>query len=261
MLPTRGSRVPFAALVSLRRVAALLYGWLAYFLYVRSALYLVGFLGNLYVEKSIDSADAAPSLAGAGIDLGLLAVFALPHSLLARPRIKQKLRRWVPVEIERSSYVLVAALSLALVIWQWRPLPAVLWEMAEGWPRNAVFGLFAGGWVLSLAASKSLGHLRLFGLGAAWAFARGRAAPEPELVTRGLYGVLRHPMYLGFLIGCWAAPRMSAGHLLFAVAMSAYVAIGIRFEERDLERRFGERFTAYRDRVGGFVPHWRPTAR
>lgn len=265
MLPANGSRAPFAALAALRRAAALLYGWLAYFLYVRSALYLVGFLGNLYVKKAIDSGAADPPLA-AGIDLGLLAVFAVPHSLLARPGSKQKLSRWLPVELERSTYVLVAALSLALVIWQWRPLPAVLWEVSEGWPRNAALALFAGGWVLSLAASKSLGHLRLFGLGAAWAFARGRAAPGLELVTRGLYGVLRHPMYLGFLIGCWAAPRMTAGHLLFAVTMSAYVAVGVRFEERDLERRFGEEFRSYRDRVGGFFPRFSrsgagPTAR
>lgn len=236
------------------RGAAVVYGWLAYFLYVRSALYLVGFVGNLYVAKGIDAGSAGSPWVAAAADLGLLVFFAVPHSALARPRCKRWLGRWLAPELERSTYVLVASLSLALLLWLWRPLPAPLWDVAEGWPRRALLGLFFAGWLLSLAASKTLGHFRLFGLQSAWALARGRPAPPPVLVTRGLYGFLRHPMYLGFVIGCWATPRMTAGHLLFALALTAYIAFGARFEERDLERRFGDEYRAYRLRVGGFLP-------
>ncbi len=236
------------------RAAALVYGWLAYFLYVRTALYLVGFVGNLYVSKGVDGGAAGlPWVAGA-TDVGLLVLFAVPHSLLARPRFKRWLGRWLPAELERSSYVLIASVSLALLMWLWRPLPALLWDVGQGWQRNAVLGLFFAGWVLSLVASKTLGHFRLFGLRSAWAFARGRPAPQPVLVTRGLYGFVRHPMYLGFVVGCWATPRMTAGHLLFALALTAYTALGARFEERDLERRFGDELRAYRQQVGGFFP-------
>lgn len=228
-------------------------GWLGYFWYVRTALYLVGFLANWRVSKTIDAGPFEPWAPALLIDAGLLALFALPHSLMARPAFKASLARFVPPALERSLYVWVAATSLALLLWQWRPLPALVWRVEAPWFRISLWGLFGAGWLLTVASTKSHGHFRLFGVAAAWAFARGRELPEPKLLATGLYGWLRHPMYLGFLLGSWATPDMSAGHLLFAGAMTAYILIGLRLEERDLEARYGEAYRAYREAVGRWM--------
>lgn len=230
-------------------VLAVVFGWLAYFLYVRTALYWVGFLANWRVSRSVDNGPAASFGQALVINLALVLAFALPHSLLARKRFKNWLSQWLPAAFERSLYVLVASATLALLIWQWRPLPAVVWEVEAAGATRLLWGIFGLGWVLAVFASKSLGHARLFGLAGCWRWAKGEEPAPLALKTNGLYGRLRHPMYLGFAIGVWVTPHMSMGHLLMAVVMSAYLVVGARFEERDLERRFGEEYRAYRRRV------------
>ncbi|HEX4954976.1 MAG TPA: isoprenylcysteine carboxylmethyltransferase family protein [Thermoanaerobaculia bacterium] len=235
------------------RALGLAFGWASYFLAVRTILYLIGFLANRVVGTTIDGEGGGSSWLDAAWDLGLLAAFALPHSLLARGPAKRLVLGRLPAWAERAVYGLIASLSLIFVMWQWRPLPAPVWEFAPGSVSEAVaWGLFLIGWVLSFVASWTLGHLQLFGLAPAVAWARGRPLPEPTLVTRGLYARLRNPMYLGFLLGVWATPRMTAGHLLFAVAMTAYVLVGVRFEERSLAARFGPAYQDYCLRV----PRW-----
>lgn len=237
-------------------VPAVVFGWLAYFLYVRAALYWVGFLANWRVSRSVDNGPAASLGQALAVNLVLVLAFALPHSLLARRSFKAWLTRGLPSAFERSLYVLVASASLALLMWRWRPIPTVVWEVEGAVPSRLLWGLFAAGWVLAVLASKSLGHARLFGLAGCWRWARGEEPPPLALKTNGLYGRLRHPMYLGFAIGVWVTPCMSVGHLLLALAMTAYLFAGVSFEERDLERRFGEEYRAYRKRVPAILP-WR----
>lgn len=224
------------------------YAWLAYFLYARSLLYLIGFLAGWRVAKTIDGG-AGPWPRALLVDLTLLVAFAVPHSLLARPDVKQRLWGPVPPAAERSTYVLVSALSLAALIALWQPWPRVLWQVEAPALCWLLWTLFASGWLLGLAATKTHGHFRLFGVRAAWREARGQPAETPRLRTTGLYAHLRHPMYLGFLVGCWVTPSMTAGHALFAAVMTAYALLGARLEERDLAARFGEEYAAYRRRV------------
>lgn len=230
-------------------VLAVLFGWLVYFLYVRVAFYWIGFLANWRVARSVDSGPVLPMAWALAINVLLVLAFVLPHSLLARAGGKAWLARWVAPALERSVYVLVASVFLALLIWLWRALPATVWEVHGLWPRRLWWTGNATGWILSVAASKSLGHARLFGLEAAWRWARGHPPRPAELRTTGLYGRLRHPMYLGFALGIWVTPRMSVGHLFLAVSMTVYLFVGAWFEERDLERRFGAEYREYRRRV------------
>ncbi len=228
---------------------------------MRTIFYLIGFLANRVVGTTIDGGEAGSLPFDTVWDLALLAAFALPHSLLARGPLKRLVLGRLPAWAERSAYGLIASLSLILVIWQWRPLPGLVWQLPAGSPLAwLAWGLFCLGWSLSFVASWTLGHFQLFGLAPAVAWARRRPLPEPHLVTRGLYARLRNPMYLGFLLGVWATPRMSAGHLLFAIAMTAYVVVGVRFEEQSLAARFGPAYEAYRARVGRWGVGGRATA-
>lgn len=230
------------------------YGWAAYFLFVRTMLYLVGFLVDFGVPKSIDAGEQLPVWQAVTIDVCLIAAFAIPHSAMARPAFKRWLSRHVPQAVERSSYVLVASLLLLLLFWQWKPLPFVLWKIEQSPLRDTVLVVFAAGWLLGLASSFLLGHLHLFGLRPALAYARNRNYEPPGLQTNGLYGVVRHPMYLGFLIGIWSTPTMTLGHLLFSSGMTLYLVVGMVFEEQKLLRRFGAAYVEYRSGVPAILP-------
>ncbi|MFN7960997.1 MAG: isoprenylcysteine carboxylmethyltransferase family protein [Thermoanaerobaculia bacterium] len=243
-----------------RRLPILVGGWLCYALAVRSLLYLMGFLANRGVAKTVDSAAAGPALPALALDFGWLMVFVLPHSWLASERMKRWLGERLPAWAETSGYGLVSALSLVLLMWQWRPVPEPIWR-AEGSARWLLEGLFFAGWLLALAASWTLGHFRLFGLAPVLAHVRGRPAPPPALCRHGLYARLRHPMYLGFLLALWAAPTFSLGRALFASTLSLYIAVGIRLEEAKLAERFGGEYRAYRRAVPALLPRWRPLLR
>lgn len=236
------------------RWAALLYGGLAYLAFLAASLYLIGFLGNLYVPKSIDFGGAlvAPGLALV-INLALLALFALQHSVMARPGFKRVWTRLIPEPIERSTFVLATSLCLALLFWQWRPMPRVLWSVS-GAAALVLSALFWLGWLIQLASTFMVSHFDLFGLRQVSAFLRGRPYPAIAFVTPLFYRLVRHPLYVGFLLAFWAAPVMSVGRLVFALTTTIYILIAVRVEERDLVDAFGETYRRYQRTTPMLVP-------
>jgi methanethiol S-methyltransferase len=236
------------------RLAVLVYGVLAYAAFITTLLYAIGFVGNWIVPKSIDSGTPGPLVPSLLINTALLSVFVLQHTIMARPAFKRWWTRVIPPPMERSTFVLLASAALALVLWQWRPLPARVWEVTHPLGAGALTALSLAGWCTVLAASFMVSHWDLFGLRQSWlAF---RAAPYRPVGFRvtGLYRLVRHPLMVGFLVAFWATPRMSVGHLFFAIMTTLYILVGIAFEEHDLIAELGERYLDYRRRVRGLIP-------
>jgi protein-S-isoprenylcysteine O-methyltransferase Ste14 len=238
----------------MRKLLAALYSVLVYMLFLAVFLYAIGFVENVLVPKSIDSGPSGDIAGSLLIDAGLLALFALQHSIMARPGFKRVWTRIVPEESERSTFVLFASLALALVCWQWRPLPYAVWSVDEPIGSKAVLAVSWGGWGLLLVSTFLISHFHLFGLSQGLARFLGHTPPEPAFVTPFLYRWLRHPIYAGFILAFWAAPRMTIGHLFFAIATTGYIFVGIWFEERDLVAYFGDRYRQYRATVGMLFP-------
>jgi protein-S-isoprenylcysteine O-methyltransferase Ste14 len=234
------------------------YGLVAYGACLAALLYLIGFSGNVLVPKSVDvdamAGALGPWVEAMWVNVVLLSLFALQHSVMARRSFKRWWTRLVPPSIERSTYVIATSLVLAVLFWQWRPLPQpVLWRV-EGVAAGLLWGGFALGWALVLFSSFLINHFELFGLQQTFARATGRATPTATFKTPLLYRFVRHPIYLGVLLGVWSIPTMTAGHLLYALGASAYIVVGIWFEERDLIEQFGERYRRYRAEVGMLLP-------
>jgi protein-S-isoprenylcysteine O-methyltransferase Ste14 len=241
----------------MRKLLAALYSILVYVLFLAVFLYAIGFVENVLVPKSIDSGSGGQIVSSLLIDAGLLVLFALQHSIMARSWFKRVWTRIVPQEIERSTFVLFASLVLALVCWQWRPLPQTVWSVVDPIGSKALLVVSWSGWVLLLLSTFLISHFQLFGVSQGLARLIGQTPPEPAFVTPYLYRWLRHPIYAGFILAFWAAPHMSLGHLFFAVATTGYIFVGIWFEERDLIAHFGERYRQYRATVGMLVPRIR----
>jgi protein-S-isoprenylcysteine O-methyltransferase Ste14 len=244
----------------MRKLLAALYSVLVYGLFLAVFLYAIGFVENLLVPKSIDSGPSGNIATSLLIDTGLLVLFALQHSIMARPGFKRVWTRIVPEEIERSTFVLFASLALALVCWQWRPLPQTAWSVDDPIGAKALLAVSWSGWGLLLLSTFLISHFHLFGLSQGFARLLGHTPPEPTFVTPFLYRWMRHPLYAGFILAFWAAPHMTLGHLFFAIATTAYIFVGIWFEERDLIAYFGDRYRQYRTNAGMLFPKIRIAA-
>ena len=240
------------------RYISFLYGLACYVIFFFTMLYAVGFVSGLAVPKTVDTGATVPMVEASAVDLLLIGVFAIQHSVMARKHFKQWWTKFVPAAVERSTYVLFSSLALALLFWQWRPIPAQLWQIADPQIAAAVTGLSVFGWMIARASTFLVNHFELFGLHQVAANLIGREVPAPRFHAPVLYKLVRHPTYLGLIIAFWVAPTMTVGHLLFAAATTAYIFVGISFEERDLVGLFGERYRSYRGRVAMLVPWSRP---
>jgi protein-S-isoprenylcysteine O-methyltransferase Ste14 len=236
------------------RIVALVYGALCYAFFFVTFLYALAFVENAFVPRTIDVGPEAPLAAALVIDLVLMSLFAIQHSVMARPQFKAWWTQFVPKEVERSTYVLFATSALALLCWQWRPIPAVVWEVHAPAAVGFLTTLSIGGWAIVLASTFMINHFELFGLHQVANHFTGRPMPKTGFKTPLLYNLVRHPIYLGFIIAFWSAAVMTAGHLLFAAVTTAYIFVGIFLEERDLVDLFGDDYRRYRRRVGMLVP-------
>ena len=236
------------------RTLTLAYGVASYFAFLAAFLYAVGFVGNVIVSKSIDSGPEGSLLTAVIVDTFLLLLFAVPHSVMARPAFKRWWTRFVPPQVERSTYVLVSSLTLGLLFWQWRPIPSVVWHVASPTGRWLVHAVFWVGWAVVLVSTFLIDHFDLFGLRQVYLYASGRPYTPIGFRVLGFYRYVRHPIMLGFLLAFWASPTMTLGHLLFAFATTAYILIALQLEERDLVSFHGEQYQAYRKQVGMLLP-------
>jgi methanethiol S-methyltransferase len=239
---------------AMSRILALLYGVASYLLFFFTFLYAIGFVTGLVVPKTIDTGTVVPLTEALIVNLLLMSLFAVQHSVMARPGFKRWWTQFVPKPIERSTYVLFATLALILLLWQWRPIPVVVWETTDPMAVVALTGLSLVGWFLVLTSTFMINHFELFGLHQVVNNLAGRHMGEARFKTPMLYRLVRHPIYLGFIIAFWAAPVMTAGHFLFAAVTTAYIFVGIMLEEHDLVDQFGDEYRHYRERVGMLLP-------
>ena len=238
----------------LKRLLFFAYGCVSYLIFLGTFLYAVCFIGNFGVARTLDGAGSGPVVASFAIDAGLLALFAVQHSVMARKWFKDWWTRIIPKPIERSTYVLFSSLALILLFWQWRPLGGVIWSVEDPVGRLILRVLFAFGWGLVLLSTFLINHFDLFGLRQVWMYLTGRSSTTLRFATPGPYRLVRHPLYVGWLFAFWMTPVMTLAHLLFSVATTAYIVLAIQFEERDLVREHGADYEQYRRSVPMLVP-------
>ena len=239
----------------MRALLSLFYGLVVYVFFLGTFLYTIGFIGNVFVPKSIDTGAPAPLAEAVIVNLLLLGLFAVQHSAMARRSFKAWWTRIVSPAVERSSFVLATSLVLALLLWQWRPIAEpVIWHVQNALTVKLIWVVFWLGWAVLLISTFLINHFELFGVSQVVANLTGGDLRKPEFKTPFFYRYVRHPIYLGFMLSFWAAPVMTAGHLLFAISCTGYILVGIWFEERDLVAQFGERYLRYRRQVGMLLP-------
>lgn len=240
----------------MNRILAFSYGTLCYVIFLATFLYAIAFIGNIGVAHTIDGEPQRPLGQALAINLLLLGLFAVQHSVMARPAFKRWWTRFIPKPVERSTYVLFSSAALLLLFHAWQPMGGVVWEVQHPIGRGVLYSLFAGGWLLVLIATFLINHFDLFGLRQVWLYLRGRDYTPLAFKTPGLYRHVRHPLYVGWLFTFWATPTMTIAHLVFALATTAYILIAIRFEERDLVGVHGQAYADYRQQVPMLVPRF-----
>lgn len=238
------------------RSLAFLYGVVVYAVFFLTFLYLIGFVGNLLVPKSIDSGAVTATGTALVINVLLIALFGVQHSVMARPAFKNWWTRIVPAPIERSTYVLIASAVLILLFWQWRPMGQTVWQLQSTWAQYVMWVIFAAGFGLVLLSTFVTDHFDLFGLRQVMLNLRRKPYTHNPFSVRFFYRFVRHPLYAGFIMAFWATPTMTAGHLLFAAGMTGYILIAIRYEERDLVTFHGDAYAGYRGKVPMLVPRF-----
>ncbi len=241
------------------RFIAFLYGLVAYLVFFATFVYAIGFVSGLVVPKTIDTGAAVPLTEALVLNILLMSLFAVQHSLMARKEFKRWWTKYVPKAVERSTYVLLASLALALLFWQWRPIATVVWQVNDPRVAMVITGLSLVGWLLVLTSTFLINHFELFGVHQVANNLVGRDMPALRFRTPVLCKVVRHPIYLGFIIAFWVTPNMTVGHMLFAAVTTAYIFVGIALEERDLVGLFGDEYRRYREQVSMLVP-WRKSA-
>jgi protein-S-isoprenylcysteine O-methyltransferase Ste14 len=237
------------------RIIAFVYGVVSYLIFFLTFLYAIGFVGNIVVPKTIDHGGVESPFASALlVNAALLGVFAVQHSLMARPAFKEWWTKLVPKPVERSTYVLLSSLALVLLFWQWRPMTSQVWSVENTVGRAVLLALFAAGWLLVLLSTFVISHFDLFGLRQVNLYRRGSEYTPVEFKVSAFYRIVRHPLLLGFIIAFWSTPSMSLGHLVFAIATTAYMLIAIQLEERDLASFHGEHYKTYKRQVPMLIP-------
>jgi protein-S-isoprenylcysteine O-methyltransferase Ste14 len=238
----------------MKKIFSLFYGLVCYFAFFGTILYAIGFVGNLVVPKTIDSNPEATLLSAILVNASLLLLFALQHSIMARPAFKRRWTSIVPEYLERSTYVLLASLCLMLMMWQWQPIGGIVWSIESETMKNLLLISYLSGWSIVLASTFLINHFDLFGLRQVWLHFRGRPYTQLPFRSPLFYKLVRHPLYLGFLIAFWSTPVMTVAHLLFAILTTAYILTAIQFEESDLLKIFGEKYRNYKKWVPMIIP-------
>jgi len=236
------------------RLTAFGYGAVCYALFLATFLYAIGFIGNVWVPKSIDSGLEGPLTQALLINAALLGLFAIQHSVMARQWFKRIWTRMIPKPVERSTYVLFSSLALLFLFWQWQPIGGLIWQVHNPMGRAILYTLFALGWLTVLASTFFIDHFDLFGMRQVYLYLRAREHTLTPFRTPGLYRYVRHPLYLGWLLVFWSAPTMTVAHLVFALATTGYILMAIQFEERDLTKAYGDAYSKYRERVPMIIP-------
>lgn len=237
-----------------KQIGFFIYGVVSYFIFFGTFLYSIGFIGNFWVPTTLDAPLSGPLATAIAVNVVLLAVFAVQHSVMARKWFKEWWTQIVPKPIERSTYVLFSSLALILLFWQWRPMGGVVWSVENPVGVAVLYTLFGSGWTLVLVSTFLINHFDLFGLRQVWLYLIGREVQPLKFTTPGFYKLVRHPLYLGWFFAFWATPTMTFAHLLFSISTTAYILLAIQLEERDLAREHGERYEAYRQSVPMLLP-------
>ncbi len=239
----------------MKKVIILIYGALAYIIFLIAFLYAIGFIGNIYVPKTIDSGIEPSVIIAILTNTILLSVFALQHSIMARPAFKKWFTTIISPAIERSTYILLSSLALLLIYWQWQPITTIVWEAESKVAINILTGIFFLGWIIVLLSTFMINHFELFGLAQIFDYLKNKQTPNPKFQTNYFYKIVRHPIMLGFLIAFWATPTMTVGHLLFTIVTTIYILIAVKYlEERDLKKIIGEQYETYQKEVPMLIP-------